>query len=83
MNLGIRRARIFNHHSVPTIGGLQYKLRLEEPWRTAREAFSMEQAFLREFDRKRHSHNGEILVGTSIDDLTRAWVRHVQSGRRR
>lgn len=77
------RARVFNHHSVPSIGGLKYRVRLEEPWKTAREAFRMEQAFLREFERKRHPHNNEILVGASINDLTRAWLRHVQSGRKR
>jgi hypothetical protein len=76
------RRREFNLAALPEIGGLRYRLQLEELWDTARQAYQMEQAILRQFDRYRHPANREILYEISPEELTRAWTDYVHQAHR-
>lgn len=67
----------FNQSAMPQIGGLRYRTRLYHLWDTAKDAFAMEQALLREFDAKRHPANREIVVDVPYDELLDAWTSRV------
>lgn len=72
------RMRGFNQSAMPTLGGLRYRAKLHQPWATAMEAFRMEQALLRSFDRARHPQNREILTGLSLPEIEARWYAYVQ-----
>jgi len=70
------RQRQFNQFALPEIGGIRYKTRLHRLWDTARHAFAMEQAILRQFDRERHRANREVICGVSYQLLEAAWIQY-------
>lgn len=72
-----QRADQFNHASMPDLGGLRYVPFRFHLWDTARQAFRMEQRFLRHFDRFRSASNHEIVVGASSKDIEAAWIQGV------
>lgn len=76
------REKTFNLAALPQLGGLRYRSRLFQLWDTARQAFSMEQAILREFDGARHPANREIIHGVSFEKLQAAWIAQLQLTRR-
>jgi hypothetical protein len=76
------RERGFNFSALPQLGGLRYRTRLFELWDTARQAFIMEQAILRQLDASRHPANREVIDGVSYDALQTAWVAQLQLMRR-
>jgi hypothetical protein len=57
------RERGFNSAALPQLGGLRYRTCLVELWDTARQAFGMEQAILRQLDAARHPSNREVIHG--------------------
>lgn len=73
------RRREFNKAALPMLGGLQYEINLKELWPTAMEAFRMEQAILKRFDRFRHPGNREVLAGVDGSVLEVAWAQTVKS----
>lgn len=73
-----QRAQLFNQASMPLLGGIKYEPFLTQLSDTARMAYAMEQALLRHFAEKRHSHNHEILTGLSDAELQAAWAAAVQ-----
>ena len=77
------RERQFNLAAMPSLGGLEYKVRLVESWDTAREAYDMEQALLKKFDANRHPRNREILDGVRYTELEKLWVAYLMSKRRK
>src|SRR5205807_3334101 len=78
-----RREREFNLSSLPQLGGLRYRTELKEFWRTAREAFKMEQAILQRFDHRRHPQNREVICGVPHEQLQSAWFDYLHGQRRR
>lgn len=68
------RSRQFNHASMPLIGGILYKPRLNHLWGTARQAFRMEQAIFDEFRDSLHKTNREVIVGASYSDIESTWI---------
>jgi hypothetical protein len=68
------RERKFNHFALPQIGGLRYQTRLTCLWSTARQAFFMEQAILRQFDGDRHPANREVIYGVPYSTIESAWL---------
>lgn len=76
------RQRGFNFIALPELGGVRYRSQLVELWDTARQAFSMEQAVLREFDNARHPANREIIHGVRYEKIERAWIARLQLMRR-
>lgn len=68
------RRSVFNFVALPQLGGLHYRTRLFELWGTARQAFSMEQAVLRQFDAARHPANREVIHGVAYEKLQAAWI---------
>lgn len=77
------RQRQFNLSALPDLGGLRYQTRLHELWDTARAAFSMEQAVLRQFDGHRHPANREVIHNVSYRALESAWTQYLQQARNR
>ena len=77
------RQRQFNQSALPEIGGLRYRTRLNHLWDTAQEAFAMEQALLRHFDKLRHPANREIIFGVTYSDVERAWIEGLTKMRNR
>jgi hypothetical protein len=77
------RAREFNKTSLPALGGLRYTLKRFDSWDTAREAFKMEQALLRKFDRVCHRLNREVLVNVELAALEEAWHEYINAERPR
>jgi hypothetical protein len=73
------RRKEFNKASLPALGGLQYDISLKELWPTAKDAFRMEQAILRQFDDYRHTGNQEVLAGVDQVALEVAWAQTVKS----
>jgi hypothetical protein len=71
------RERQFNQASMPKLGGLTYRTRLTEIWKTARLAYEMEQALLRKFDAIRHYANREIISGAEYPEIERAWIDYL------
>jgi len=76
------RQRGFNSAALPQLGGLRYRTLMFELWDTARNAFAMEQALLRQFDTARHPANREIIHGVPQSNLETAWVNQLQITRR-
>jgi hypothetical protein len=76
------RERGFNFASLPQLGGLRYRTRLFELWDTARQAFGMEQAILRQLDAARHPANREVIHGVHYEKLQAAWIAWLQLMRR-
>jgi hypothetical protein len=72
------RERGFNFAALPQLGGLRYRTLMFELWDTARNAFAMEQALLRQFDTARHPANREIIHGVPHSKLESAWINHLQ-----
>jgi hypothetical protein len=68
------RERGFNFTAWPQLGGIRYRTRLFELWDTARQAFGMEQAILRQFDAARHPANREVMYGVAYEKLQAAWI---------
>lgn len=71
------RARQFNLSSLPQLGGLRYRIIFEHLWETARSAFAMEQALLRDFDALRHPANREVLAPLTRETLWNAWMTYL------
>jgi hypothetical protein len=71
------RARQFNLSSLPKLGGLRYKIRLERLWDTAFDAFRMEQWLLRNFDTLRHPSNREVVCPIDLRSVEAAWVEYL------
>ena len=71
------RARQFNLSSLPKLGGLRYKIRLERLWDTAFDAFRMEQWLLRNFDTLRHPSNREVVCPIDLKSVEAAWVEYL------
>lgn len=69
-----KRAKQFNHASMPELGGLEYKPVHFRKWGTAKKAFKMEQKILEFLKQKRHHKNNEIIVGLSALELEQIWV---------
>ena len=67
---------------LPQLGGLRYRTVLFELWDTARQAFDMEQAILRQFDVARHPANREVIYGVPYEKLQAAWIARLQLVRR-
>ena len=76
-----RRQRQFNLYALPQLNGLRYKTRLQRLWKTARAAYTMEQAILLRFDSSRHPANREVIFGVSYDDLQAAWIDYLRPAR--
>ena len=76
------RERGFNLAALPQLGGLRYRTRLFELWDTARQAFGMEQAILRQLDVARHPANREVVHGVPYEKLQAAWIVRLQFMRR-
>jgi hypothetical protein len=72
------RERGFNFAALPQLGGLRYCTLLFELWGTARQAFGMEQALLREFNAARHPANREVIHGITYEKLQAAWITALQ-----
>lgn len=72
-----QRARQFNQASMPSLGGVKYTPKLFELWDTARQAYGMEQALLRNFRTKRHRDNHEVITGITFDMLQTEWIRMI------
>lgn len=70
-----RRRRDFEHAAMPSLGGLAYRVRFREHWNTAKQAWRMEQQFLRHFDTRRSPHNHEVLFEVLEKDLSAVWLR--------
>ncbi len=70
-----QRARQFNQASMPSLGGVKYTPKLFELWDTARQAYGMEQALLKNFQTKRHRDNHEVVTGITFDMLQAEWIR--------
>ncbi|MDI4655047.1 hypothetical protein [Xanthobacter autotrophicus] len=77
------RERQFNQASMPTLGGLRYRVFLHELWDTAILAFGMEQSLLRRFDTNRHDQNREILTPVDRDQIQAAWIDCLLAHRRK
>jgi hypothetical protein len=77
------RERDFNLSSLPQLGGLRYKTALYHLWDTARAAYKMEQAILRQFDAQRHRANREVLYSIEYAALELSWISHLQHMRSR
>ena len=75
-----QRARQFELASMPALGGVKYTPKLFHLWDTARQAFAMEQALLRQFEAKRHRDNHEVVTGITLAALQTEWVRLVSRG---
>ncbi len=75
------RQRQFNLYALPQLDGLRYQTRLHYLWRTARAAFNMEQAILRQFDGDRHPANREVIFGVRYEALEAAWIAYLQEAR--
>ena len=73
-----RRAKQFNHASLPDLGGLRYDQFFYHLWDTARQAFAMQQRLIRLLEANRHPQNNEVLTGISIMDFKNAWTNCVQ-----
>jgi hypothetical protein len=76
------RERGFNVAALPQLGGLRYRTHLFELWDTARQAFGMEQAILRQLDAARHPANREVIHGVPYEKLQAAWIAWLQFMRR-
>jgi hypothetical protein len=76
------RQQQFNQAALPEIGGVRYRTRLDRLWDTARQAFAMEQAILRQFDDKRHRANREVLHGIAYETLESAWIDYLGRSQR-
>jgi len=76
-----QRARQFNSSALSPLGGLEYKLEFTHLWRTATEAFAMEQSLLRGFDSRRHAANREVVAPLEESELRQAWVRYLSNVR--
>lgn len=75
------RQRQFNLYALPQLEGLHYQTRLQHLWGTARAAFNMEQAILRQFDGDRHPANREVIFGVRSEALEAAWIAYLQETR--
>lgn len=76
------RERGFNFVALPQLSGLRYRTILFELWDTARQAFGMEQALLRQFDGARHPSNREVIHGIPFGTLQDAWIAWLQTVRK-
>ena len=71
------RAGQFNLYSLPQLGGLRYRIRFQQLWETAMDAFRMEQTLLRKFDARRHPANREVVTPLSLAELETAWIGYL------
>jgi len=69
-----KRAKQFNHASMPELGGLEYRPVHFHKWGTAKKAFKMEQKILESLNQNRHPKNNEIIIGLSALELEKVWV---------
>lgn len=76
-----QRARQFNHAAMPSLGGLEYKPFLFHLWDTARQAYAMEQALLRNLPDRLHDSNREVVTDLSDEELNTVWVATLSSKR--
>jgi hypothetical protein len=76
------RERQFNQAALPQLNGLRYRAKLFQLWATAIEAFRMEQALLRTFNRLRHPSNPEVVVPVVFDALQTSWLQYIMEQRR-
>lgn len=76
------RAAQFNRASLPGLGGLKYTPDLDQYWPTAREAFRMEQALLREFANLCQLDNSEVVGPLTLNELERIWRSYILTNRR-
>jgi hypothetical protein len=74
-----RREREFNLAALPQLGGLQYKTAFIHLWDTARAAYRMKQAMLKNFDTRRHASNHEVLVDIEEGMLLTGWSQYLLS----
>lgn len=77
------RMRAFNHASLPKLGGLTYSAGMKTLWGTAMDAYRMEQAVLKRFDKTRHAGNHEVIEGVGKDQLELAWAGCLAEVKRR
>lgn len=73
------RQKQFNQVSMPAIGGLKYTIFLKEFWKTAKEAYQMEQKILKHFKKYRHFDNHEICYGVKQKEIEIAWTSAIKS----
>jgi hypothetical protein len=76
------RERQFNQAALPHLNGLRYRAKLFQLWETAIEAFRMEQALLRTFNRLRDPSNPEVVVPVVFDALQTSWLQYIMEQRR-
>lgn len=76
------REKQFNRASLPELGGLKYSTVLNQFWRTAKEAFRMEQTLLHELGALRHPQNSEVVGPLTLEELQRKWAEYVLRRRR-
>lgn len=67
------RAKTFNQHAIPSLGGIKYKPILHHEWPCAQKAHDMEQELLSLLDDFRLSENHEVVVGITLQRLESAW----------
>lgn len=70
----IKRARQFNHASMPELGGLEYSTKFFHKWDTAMKAYQMEQKILKVLNKRRDRRNNEVVVGVSAEELESIWI---------
>lgn len=76
------REHQFNRASLPALGGLKYTVVLDQYWRTAKEAFRMEQALLNQLADLRQPANSEVVGPLTLAELQRMWSEYVLRARR-
>ncbi|MBS0521052.1 MAG: hypothetical protein JSR90_20285, partial [Proteobacteria bacterium] len=76
------RERQFNRASLPELGGLKYKVVLSQKWRTAKQAFRMEQRLLRQLSELRDAQNSEVVGPLTMHELQSIWGDYVLRARR-
>jgi hypothetical protein len=73
----VKRAKQFNHASMPEIGGLKYSPIWFHLWDTAMQAFKAEQHLLETLKGFRHEKNQEIVIGLSEKEMESAFISTV------
>lgn len=76
------RENQFNRASLPELGGLKYATVLNQYWKTAKEAFRMEQALLQQLSSLRQQQNSEVVGPLTLEELQRMWSDYVLKRRR-
>ncbi len=68
------RQKQFNSASLPSLGGIEYRLKFKQKVETASIAYAIEQTILARFEQKRYPHNQEVITGVSKADIEKVWM---------